>query len=356
MLKKLSASVVLALLAVLATPLRAEIFEQVLVNVNGDIITKLDFEQRQFAELRNRPELANANPASVEVQKAVTETTPDLILAAVDELLLIQRGRDMGFQLRDEQFNEIVANIRKSNNLEDEAKFKAALASEGLSMADLRRNLERQMLTSEVQRREVMDKISVTEDEAKAYYDNRTQDFTSPTELTLREILIEVPATEKGVNVAQDDELRAKAEETRKRLLAGEPFARLAADVSTSPSKANGGLIGPLNRAELNTGLQTLLDGLKVGDVSEVLRTQRGYQILKLESRTEAKVRTFEEARGDISARVAEQKRLGEVHKYLEGLRATATITWRNAELQKAYEFALARRRDRVAAAANAAK
>jgi parvulin-like peptidyl-prolyl isomerase len=203
-----------------------------------------------------------------------------------------------------------------------------------------------------VQRREVMDKISVTEDEARSYYEGRQQDFTSPTELTLREILIEVPTTDKGVNVAQDDELRAKADETRKRLLAGEPFARLAADVSTSPSKANGGLIGPLNRGELNPALQKLLDSLKVGEVSEVLRTQRGYQILKLESRTDSKVRTFEEARGDISARVAEQKRLGEVHRYLEALRATATITWRNAELQKAYEFALTRRRERVAAGA----
>jgi peptidyl-prolyl cis-trans isomerase SurA len=352
MLKKLTVLAALVVVTLIVTPLRAEIFEQVLVKVNGDIVTKLDFEQRQFAEIRNRPELANANAASAEVQKAVAETAPDLILAAVDELLLIQRGRDMGFVLRDEQFNEWVAGIRKTQGLEDEEKFKAALAQEGLTMPELRKNLERNMVTSEVQRREVMDKISVTEDEARAYYDSRQQDFTSPTEITLREILIEVPTSDRGVNVAQDEELRARAEDTRKRLLAGEPFPRLAADVSTAPSKANGGLIGPLNRNELNQALQKLLDGLKVGEISEVLRTQRGYQILKLESRSESKLRTFEEARGDISARVAEQKRLGEVHKYLEGLRATATITWRNAELQKAYEFALNRRRERVAAAA----
>src|SRR5688572_31833282 len=204
MLKKLTVSAALVTVALLVTPLSAEIFEQVLVKVNGDIITKLDFEQRQFAELRARPELANANPASAEVQKAVAETAPDLILAAVDELLLIQRGRDMGFVLRDEQFNDIVANIRKTQNLEDEEKFKVTLAQEGMTMADLRKNLERQMLTSEVQRREVMDKISVTEDEARVYYEGHQQDFTSPTEITLREILIEVPTTDRGVNVAQD--------------------------------------------------------------------------------------------------------------------------------------------------------
>lgn len=340
------------LLVLLAAPLRGEILEQILVKVNGDIISKTEFEQRQVAELRNRPELASANPASAEIQRALAETTPDLILAAVDELLLVQRGREMGFALGDEQFNQIVANIKKANDLDDDARFQEALKQEGLTMADLRRNLERQMLTTEVQRREVMDKISVTEEEARAYYAANTQQFTAPSEITLREILIEVPVTERGVNVAQDDEAREKAEDTRRRLLAGEPFARLAAEVSTAPSRANGGLIGPLNRNELSPALQQLLDGMKVGEVSEVLRTPRGYQILRLESRTESTVRSFEDARGDISARVAEQKRIGEVHRYLEQLREAATISWRNEELKRAYELALERRREAVAKAA----
>ena len=98
--------------------------------------------------------------------------------------------------------------------------------------------------------------------------------------------------------------------------------------------------------------LRDILDTLNVGDITEVLRTQRGYQILKLESRTDAKLKNFEEARGDIANRIGEQKMRVEREKYLERLREQATITWRNAELQKAYETALARRRE--AAAANA--
>ena len=61
-----------------------------------------------------------------------------------------------------------------------------------------------------MQQRDVIDKISVTEEEARAYYDAHKQEFTTPSEITLREILIEVPATDRGVNVAQDEEAQGE--------------------------------------------------------------------------------------------------------------------------------------------------
>ena len=347
MFKHSAATLLLA--AVLTAPIGAEIIEQVLVNVNGDILTKTDFEQRQIALLRQRPELSNVTPESPELRKAVAEVTPQLILDAVDELLLIQRGRELGLALGDEQFNSILANIKSSNNIETDEQFQAALKQEGMTMADLRQALERQMLASEAQRRDVVDRISVAEAEIRAYYEANPNEFTTPSEVTLREIFIEVPVSDRGVNVAQDDEARAEAEELRKRLLAGEPFPRLAAEFSDAPSKANGGLIGPIKRDELAEALQMRIDAMKVGDVSEVLRTARGYQILKLETRTETRVRPFDDARNDISAKVGNQKMAGERLKYLEKLRAQATIRWRNEELRKAYEQALAARRKALA-------
>jgi len=341
-------AVVLVLLAA-ATPLGAEIIEQVLVNVNGDILTKTEFEERQVAVLRTRPELANVTPDSPVLRKAVAEVTPQLILEAVDELLLIQRGRELGLVLGDEQFNSIVENIRKSNNIESDEQFQMALKQEGMTMTDLRRALERQMLASEAQRRDVVDKISVTEAEARTYYEAHREEFTTPSEITLREILIEVPVSEKGVNVAQDDAAKAEADEVRKRLLAGEPFPRLAAEFSDAPSRANGGLIGPIRQNELADALQQQLTKLQVGDLTEVLRTARGYQLLKLESRTETRIRSFDDARADISNKVGNDKMTLERLKYLERLRGQATITWRNEELRKAYEQALAERRKALA-------
>jgi parvulin-like peptidyl-prolyl isomerase len=103
-------------------------------------------------------------------------------------------------------------------------------------------------------------------------------------------------------------------------------------------------LIGPFNYDELAPALQKLIDGVEVGQVLEPLRTPRGYQILKLETRTETKIRTFDEARDEISDKVISQKRRSEMEKYLERMRRLATITWRNDELKKAYDKALAER------------
>jgi peptidyl-prolyl cis-trans isomerase SurA len=345
MLKRLTFPAMLALAALVIAPVHADVIEQVLVNVNGDILTKTEFEQRQIGELRNRPELANVTPNSPQLRQAIAEVTPELIVSAVDELLLVQRGRELGYSMNDEQFKQVVDNIKKQNNLEDDQRFQAALKQEGMTIADLRRTLEKQMLVSRVQQLDIMDKISVTEDEEKTYYAAHRDQFTTPTDLTLREILIDVPQSAQGVNVAADDAAKAKAEDVRKRLLAGESFAKVAGEVSAASSNANGGLIGPIRREELAPALQEKLDALKIGDITDVLRTQRGYQILKLENRTESKTRSFDDARDDIARKVAEEKSRGEMLKYIDKLREQATITWRNDELKKAYEQGLNARR-----------
>ena len=316
------------------------ILEQILVKVNGDIITKTELEQRQIAALRQRDQ--NFRPANdAELQKALAEVTPEVIVNAVDELLLIQRGRELGYALGNEQFRNIIDNIKKENKIETEDAFQAALKQEGLTLDDLRRQIERNMLASRVQQVEVMGKISVTEDEIKTYYEANKNSFTTQPEITLREILIAVPASDKGINVAQDDAAQAKIEEIRKQLMAGEPFARLASEVSDSGSKANGGLIGPINRGDLSPELQKEIENLKVGELTRTLRNQRGYQIIKLESATPTTVKTMDEARAEIADRVAATKQRGQMVIYLAQLRSQAIIDWKNDEVKKAFELGL---------------
>src|SRR5688572_17083147 len=162
---KRSTWLVLTLAASLMIPLHAEVIEQVLVKVNGDIITLSDFEKKQLEALQQRPELAKLPPNSPQLAQVIAQSAPTLILNAVDDLLYLARAREHGWVMTNERYNEVVGNIRKANNLEDDATFKRELAAAGLTEADLRRNIEREMLVSQVQRVDVIDKMSVTEDE-----------------------------------------------------------------------------------------------------------------------------------------------------------------------------------------------
>ena len=154
-----------------------------------------------------------------------------------------------------------------------------------------------------------------------------------------------VPTSDRGVNVGVEEEARAKAEDIRKRLMAGEPFARLAADLSDSPSKANGGLVGPVTPDVLAPELQKAIEGAEAGDLTPVLRTARGFQMIKIETLETATVKPFDEARDEIADRIANEKRRGEFTKFLEKLRAQAIIEWKNDEMKKAWELGVKRQR-----------
>jgi len=104
------------------------------------------------------------------------------------------------------------------------------------------------------------------------------------------------------------------------------------------PGAEHAGLIGPLSVNDLSPDLRKLVESMKAGDVSEPVRTARGYQLLKLESITPTNTMTLEQAREQISEHVFTDKRKAEFQKYLQKLRAQAIIEWKNEDVKKAFE------------------
>src|SRR5471032_1749714 len=209
---KILIPIVLAAAAV-ATP-RAEIIEQILVKVNGDIFTKTDLETRQIATLRQKGQAIDlkSDPNNVQLRKALDEITPQIMVEAIDEMIIVQRGKELGYTLGDAQFKSVVDNIRKENKIETDEQFQAALKAENMSLADLRRNLERSMIYQRVQQNEVLAKIAVTDEEARKYYESHLKEFTTPPTVTLREILVAVAGDPKVLNVGADETAKARAE------------------------------------------------------------------------------------------------------------------------------------------------
>ena len=112
----------------------------------------------------------------------------------------------------------------------------------------------------------------------------------------------------------------------------------MAIAVSDAASKANGGLIGPLDESIISEQVAEVLDELQVGDVSEPVRTVVGYQVLQLEARTRPEPRTFEEVQDMIANNVFNDRRTAEYARFLDELREEADIEWKDDTLRQAFE------------------
>ena len=314
----------------------AVVLQRILVKVNGDIITQTELEERQVGLIRQR----GLQPRTdAEIIQALREVMPEVISGAVDELLLIQRARELGYQFTDEQFDEILGDLMAENGFETQEQFQEALdQSEGMTLADLRRVMERQILINQVQQIEVLGPVTLTEVEAREHYEANIAQYTEPATVTMREILVRVAEGLGGASVAAADQARLDAEEARQRVLDGESFELIAIAVSDAASKANGGLIGPIDVSLLSSTLLDVLAEIDVGDVTEPIRTPLGYQVLKLEDRTQPEPTPFEEVRDRISENVFNDRRLAEYAKYLDRLRTEADFEWKDERVKQAFE------------------
>src|SRR5580765_4611057 len=178
------------------TPASAQVLEQVLVKVNGDILTKTELEAKQIAALRSRINTAvdaEAMKNDETLKKMIAEVTPKILVDTIDEMLLLQLGKEKGYHVTDQQFKDWLTQLRKDQNLDDENKFKAALAQEGMTMDDLRKNFEKQVTVYRVQQDEVGQKLQITEEEARQYYVAHQAEFVDAPTVTLREISVDIP-------------------------------------------------------------------------------------------------------------------------------------------------------------------
>lgn len=320
------------------------VLQRILVKVNGMVFTKTDLEERQVDTLQqqNQALISAADLQNdAKLRDALIQITPQILAEAVDELIMLARGRDLGLRMSDEQFKAAIENVKKENQW-DEATFQTALKQQGLSMEALRTRFNRSFVMSGVQQQEIGSKMQITEEEVRQYYRAHPEEFMKPPMVTLREIFIAVPTETRGTEVvfnqAVDEAAQTRIKTIRERALKGEDFTALVTEVSESGSKANGGLVGPINLNELAESLRSRLEPLKAGEITEPLRTPKGYQILKIESRTSAETEAYEAVRAQVGDKVYQARLATEQTKYLDGLRGQAIIEWKDEELKTLYE------------------
>src|SRR6188472_2367831 len=218
-------------LAALAAIAGAEIVERVVARVNGDIVTLSEFEARQFAAVQQ------AKVPQAQVETYLRENNARLLQEAIDDMLILQRGEELGIRLRPEYVQEVIEGIKKENNIADDNQ----LQQEGMTIDDLKRNIERSIVRRQVLTRDLEAKATVNEAEARAEYEHNKDTYTRKASVHLHEIVV-------------PDGEQARALVARAR--GGEDFAALARASSTAPTRDAGGDLGVLQRGEMNSALE----------------------------------------------------------------------------------------------------
>src|SRR5687767_1630176 len=167
--RRFAASLVAAVLLISFPVSGQQIIEQILVKVNGEILTKTDLESRQIQALRDQERAIDPEQLKndAELQKMLREVTPGILASSIDEMLLVQRAREMGLRVTDDMFKRTIDEIKKANKIETEEQFLSALRGEGMTLEQFRRQFDRSVLKQQVLRQEIGSKMSLTEQEAK---------------------------------------------------------------------------------------------------------------------------------------------------------------------------------------------
>ena len=140
--------------------------------------------------------------------------------------------------------------------------------------------------------------IDVSQDDLRTLYESSKLNYSQPERREASHILLRVPEDTDESSVAQ---LMADAVALKERLLAGEDFAELAAEASEDPgSSRNGGTLGYFERGDMVPVFETAAFALQVGEISEVVRSQFGFHIIKLTGIQAGRTKTFEESREDV--------------------------------------------------------
>ncbi len=311
-----------------------------LVTVNGEDITESDLRVHQVNALRQR---ARRPTTDAEFARVIADVTPGALAEAIDQLLMVQKARALGYTFTENLFQQFLLNARgvfrfpeqtEDFNSNDEV-LRAIQESEGLTEREVRRMIERQLLAQRAMEIEVLHQVSLTEAEAREYYDANIEAYTTPATAALREILLAVP---RGARGPADQDAKVKAEALVARLRSGEDFATLATEVSDSPSKQSGGRVGPFLETEFAEPMRALIATLDVGQIADPIRTPLGYQIVMLDFLVDAYVRPFEELREEITNSVFGDRRTDAYNALLTALRNDAVIEWHHDDLRQAYE------------------
>ncbi len=300
---------------------QAELVDRVAAVVNRDVIALSEVEKRAA------PELARINSAVREPQRRAEERTRVLkatLDVLIGEKLMEEQIHELGLAVTESELDAAISDVKRQNNVTDEEQFERLLSGEGLTVKSYRDFLRNQMSRMKLVQLKVTPKVKVSEEDLKAAYTQYTKMESGDAEVHARHILVQVDgkATPAQVEAARE-KAQGLAQEARKPDV---DFAELARAKSEGPSASDGGDLGFFRRGVMVPAFERVAFSLKEGEVSDPVRTQFGWHVLKVEERRVVDVAPFEQVKDELETRLKMQKTEKFVEQYVRELRQKASV------------------------------
>lgn len=260
--------------------------DKVIAVVDKSVIMQSELDERLFDVVRN----ARANNHSLPELETLRKQVLDHLIS---EHLQMQMAQRVGFQVTDEQVNQSIEQIRRSNQLSPE-QFAAQLEHDGLTMASLREKLRRDITIQQIQQGMVQQRIHISPLEIDNFLKSADAKFWISPEYQLGHILISLS---QSASAEQVEEARQKATEMVKKIRTGASFAEIAIAESDGPAALSGGDLGWRKTSDLPSLFAELLPPLEPGDVSEPARSPAGFHILKVYDKRGGEQQTEQQAK-----------------------------------------------------------
>ncbi|HZX42306.1 MAG TPA: peptidylprolyl isomerase [Myxococcaceae bacterium] len=310
----------LAGLLLLGAPLaRAELVDRIAAVVNTEVITLSEVEKRAAPELARVDQETTGSDRAQKRAAAMKRTLDTMI----DEKLVDHELRELKVSINDKEVDAAIDEVKKSYNLNDDQLLQA-VSREGFTLAEYREQMRKQIGRYKLISEKVRKNVKVSEADVKSEYDRMTRAEGEDYEVHVRHILIAVPRT---ASAAQVDQARrnaaAVAVEARE---PGVNFAELAKKRSEGSSSSDGGDLGFFKRGTMVAEFERVAFNLKTGEVSEPVRTQFGWHVLKLEEIRKLGMKPLEEVRPEIEDRLRRQQAERLTTQYMETLRSGAVV------------------------------
>jgi parvulin-like peptidyl-prolyl isomerase len=296
------------------------VVEEIAAKVNGDIITRGELEKKR---LEIEAEAKRQGLTGQRLAEAVNEVAANALRDEIDQLLLVQKGKDLAISVDGEVTREL-ADIQVRSKITDPDQFHEYLRQQtGMTYEDYRDRLKRQYLSRRVIGQEVGYRMNIPEADLQKYYDEHKTEFVRKEQVFLSQILI---STE-GKAADQVAAAEKKAKDIVVRARKGEKWSELVRENSDDPETArSGGALPPYGRGLMAKEMEDVVFKEKKGYISDPFKVGQGFVILRVEERYEAGQPSFEEVKAEIQDRMTQPRMEPKIREYLTRLRQNAFL------------------------------